>query len=65
MDYLTTEAVRIAEKSCCHFKHGALIFRKGKIVASACNDEHSHAEVKAVLNLSRILQVQWKNRKDR
>lgn len=65
MDYLTSEAVKISEKSCCHFKHGALIVRKGRIISSACNDENNHAEVNAILKIERLLQVQRNNRKDR
>jgi deoxycytidylate deaminase len=65
MDYLTSEAVKISQQSCCHFKHGALVIKKGRIISSGYNDENNHAEVNALLKIQRLLREENKNPKDR
>jgi tRNA(Arg) A34 adenosine deaminase TadA len=41
-------ARRLASRSPQHFKHSAIVFRGGAVLASASNDAWEHAEVRAV-----------------
>ena len=57
-------AVEAASKSCNkYYKHGALLVRNGKVIASGWNDEYRHAEHNAILAGYRLLQG-FKERKD-
>lgn len=55
LESLKLQALEVSRKSCCNFQHGCLITRKGRVVASACNDEFGHAEYNAVQNVYRLL----------
>lgn len=52
---LIDEALLQSKKSPMAFKHGALILRNGRVIASGFNDHHEHAELKAVGNVYRSL----------
>ena len=50
------DAVDAACKSCNKYhKHGALLIKGGKVIASGWNDEHNHAEKNAIISGYRLL----------
>lgn len=47
-----------------YHKHGALLIRNGRIIASGCNKYSSHAEVSAInKGLQRVLPGSWDSAK--
>lgn len=54
MQFVET-AVETASKSFGYYKHGALLVRNGNIVSWGVNDSSTHAEVKAIKNMYRVL----------
>jgi len=55
IDTLKSEALHECKKSFCNFQHATLIVYKGKIIASAHNDDRYHSEEKAIITLRRLL----------
>ncbi len=55
LNCLISEALLLTNKSSMSFKHGALILRKGRVVAQGFNTEKEHAEMNAIKNLQRVL----------
>ena len=53
---LCESAVETSNKSYANYhKHGAVLIRGGKIIASGVNDHRCHAEVNAIRELQRVL----------
>ena len=61
MEFFKDEAIEASKKSYCHFQHGAIVIRKGRIISSSCNDDHNHAEINAILKVL----IKENSRKDR
>ena len=54
-NHLILEALLLTSMSSMHFKHGALVIRKGKIVSRGFNTNKDHAEINAIKKLQRVL----------
>lgn len=64
LQYLVSQALPLLNRSYMHFKHAALIVRKGRIIACGFNDERYHAEVAALRSCERLLQGKQGRKED-
>ena len=55
LENLKLHALEESKKSAFNFKHGCVIIRNGKIVATGFNDHRGHAENNALNQVYRLL----------
>jgi len=55
LEYLKSYALEESKKSGYNFKHGCVVVRNGKIIASGFNDHKGHAEHNALKSVYRVL----------